>query len=147
MEIQNSKEVIAKELEELNSCVIELLNYANGKTKFLFTGEIGAGKTTFIQAFCRHFGVREHVTSPTFSLINEYSYEDEKGSEQLMYHFDLYRLKTVQEAQDIGIEEYIYSNYYCLIEWPELIESILPEEVVRINIEIQEDSSRKILFL
>mgnify|MGYP000377087574 CR=1 FL=1 len=133
--------------DQLPAVVQELLSYANGKTKLLFTGEIGAGKTTFIQSFCNHFGVREHVTSPTFSLINEYSFKDEKGQEQFIYHLDLYRLKNVQEAIDIGIEEYLYSDYYCLIEWPELIESLLPEEVVRINIEILEDSSRNIIFL
>jgi tRNA threonylcarbamoyladenosine biosynthesis protein TsaE len=133
--------------EELDKAVTALLDFAGGRKLMAFSGEIGAGKTTFIQAFCRHFQVRENVASPSFSLINEYTYRDAiTGEEQYIYHLDLYRLKKIEEALDIGIEEYLYSGRYCLIEWPELIEPLLPEETVRINIEIIEDSARKILF-
>ncbi len=143
----HSQECVVEKVSGIDEAVRTLIHFANGKKKFLFTGEIGAGKTTFIQSFCNHFEVREHVTSPTFSLVNEYSYTDRNNEEQLIYHMDLYRLKTLQEALDIGIEEYLYGKNYCLIEWPKLIEPIIPEDVVRINIEILEDSSRKILFL
>jgi len=136
-----------KTIEELEALVAELLAFANGRKKMLFIGEIGAGKTTFIQAFCKHFGVREHVTSPTYSLINEYSYLDESQNERLIHHIDLYRLKNQQEALDIGIEDYLFDNDYCFIEWPDLVENLLPEGVVTIKIEILADSSRKILFL
>ena len=140
-------EIIVQDISELKSVVQKLLDFAKGRKKMLFTGEIGAGKTTFIKEFCKHFNVNENVTSPTFSLINEYSFEDKNGQEQLIHHLDLYRLKNAEEALDIGIEEYLYDENYCLIEWPELIENILPEQVVRINFEITEDSTRKILFL
>jgi len=92
-------------------------------------------------------GVREAVVSPTFSLVNEYSYPDASGVEQLVYHLDLYRLKDVQEALDIGIEDMLYDDHYCLLEWPELVEDLLPDEVVRIKLEIVEHSTRKIVFL
>lgn len=139
-------ELIIKDLDELELAVAKLLDFANGRKKILFTGEIGAGKTTFIKYFCQHFQVQEHVTSPTFSLINEYEYE-ENAQIKLIHHLDLYRLKSAQEALDIGIEDYLFDEDYCLIEWPEIIESLLPDDVVRINIELQPDSSRKMLIL
>lgn len=139
-------EIILQNVNELDALVPRLLDFAGGRKKMLFFGEIGAGKTTFIQAFCRHFGVTDYVTSPTFSLVNQYTYI-ENGKEKYMHHLDLYRLKTVEEAIDIGIEEYLEDPWFCLIEWPEIIEGLWPEEVVKINIEILEDSSRKILFL
>ena len=110
-----------------------------------FSGEIGAGKTTFIQVICRQLGVDEaEVVSPTFALINAY---DVAGSSRQIYHMDLYRLESLDEALQIGIEDYLYGGDYCLIEWPELIEALLPDDTVRIKLEILGDSSRKILFL
>ncbi len=141
-------ETIIETIADLESLVEKLLAYANGRKKMLFYGEIGAGKTTFIQAFCRHFTVNESVTSPTYSLINEYSYLDEKtNKEAFIYHMDLYRLKEEREALDIGIEDYLYNSAYCLIEWPEVIEHLLPEEAVKIKVEILENSARKVIFL
>jgi len=141
-------ELIIKSLEELPAAVQALLQYAGNRKTLLFIGEIGAGKTTFIQQFCKHFQVQEYVTSPTYSIINEYSYKDaDTNQEKLLYHMDLYRLKNEQEALDIGIEEYLDDDNYCLIEWPELINALLPEDTVKIKIEIIEDSYRKILFL
>ena len=140
-------ELIIQKIEELGQAVQALLKFANGRKKMVFYGEIGAGKTTFIQALCRHFSITDPVTSPTFSLVNEYSYETSEQKEGLVYHLDLYRLKNLQEALDIGIEDYLYDQHYCLIEWPEIIESLLPPEVVRIKIELTSDSKRKILFL
>jgi tRNA threonylcarbamoyladenosine biosynthesis protein TsaE len=88
------------------------------------------------------------VTSPTFSLVNEYTFKDKTDqSEQLIHHLDLYRLKNIDEAIDIGIEDYLYDNYYCLIEWPEVVEPLLPEDVVKIKIQLLDNSSRKIIFL
>ncbi|MDF1863844.1 MAG: tRNA (adenosine(37)-N6)-threonylcarbamoyltransferase complex ATPase subunit type 1 TsaE [Saprospiraceae bacterium] len=140
-------ELIVKNINELEKVVQKLLGFAKGRKKMLFTGEIGAGKTTFIKEFCKHLKVNEHVTSPTFSLVNEYSFNGKSGEEELIHHIDLYRLKNAEEALDIGIEEYLYDDDYCLIEWPEIIENLLPEEVIRINFEITEESTRKILFL
>ena len=125
----------------------QLIEFAAARKKWTFTGEIGAGKTTFIQAICRTLGVREKVTSPTFSLINEYNYTNDKGETGLIYHIDLYRLKTLDEAIDIGIEDYLDDDNYCFIEWPQLVDPILPENRVEINLEIIENSKRKIIFL
>lgn len=140
-------EIIIQNISDLDAVVQQLLSYAGNKKNWLFTGEIGAGKTTFIQRICAHFQVREQVTSPTYSLINEYTYLNNQQQEQLLYHMDLYRLKNAEEALHIGIEEYLYGDSYCFIEWPELIENLLPEDVVRINLTLQEDSSRKMLIL
>lgn len=139
-------ENIIRDLEELESLVQQLINFAGERRKFLFFGEIGAGKTTFIQMICRHLGVQDKVTSPTFSLVNEYPYS-KNGREEYVHHLDLYRLKNTEEAIDIGIEEYLDDPWFCLIEWPEIIEPLWPVDPVKIKIEILEDSSRKILFL
>lgn len=124
-----------------------LLRLADGKKKITLSGDLGAGKTAFTKAFCRRLKVNETVTSPTFALVNEYSYRDESNRERLVHHLDLYRLKNMEEAYGIGIEEYLYNDDYCLIEWPEIIEDLLPEDVVQVKITILPDASRKILFL
>lgn len=134
-------------VEQLDEIVPKIHKLLGGRRLIALTGDLGAGKTSFSQAFCHYLGVREPVTSPTFSLINEYDYQDEKGKHQLLYHLDLYRLKNVEEALDLGIEEYLESGNYCLIEWPEIIEDLLPEEVLRINLQILPDSTRKMLIL
>ena len=142
------------DVDEIDIAVLEVLAFAepaspNGRRRkiMIFKGEIGAGKTTFIKSLCEELGVEEKVTSPTFSLVNQYSYLDKEGREQFIYHLDLYRLKSKQEALDIGIEEILDEDTYCFIEWPELIEDLLPDNIVKISIEIVDDSSRKILFL
>ena len=132
---------------ELPLVAERLLAYAGARRKLAFYGEIGAGKTTFIQAVCRRLGVREKVTSPTFGLVNEYTYPDQQGREQRAYHLDLYRLTRLEEALDIGIEDYLDDAAYCFVEWPDLIEALAPPEVVRIKLSITGNSSRKILFL
>ncbi|MGI4805259.1 MAG: tRNA (adenosine(37)-N6)-threonylcarbamoyltransferase complex ATPase subunit type 1 TsaE [Janthinobacterium lividum] len=116
-----------------------LISSVENQKILLFYGEMGAGKTTFIKAFCAALGVKDTVSSPTFSIVNEYHYHEE-----IVYHFDCYRLKTQTEALDLGMEEYLYSNEYCLIEWPEKIPDLLPENYLRINIEIQPDQQRKL---
>ncbi len=141
-------EIIVHSIEDLDKVVADLIEYARDRKILLFYGEIGAGKTTFIQRFCKHFEVAEKVTSPTFSLVNEYTFKNKTDeSTQLIHHLDLYRLKNIDEAIDIGIEDYLYSKYYCLIEWPEIIEPLLPEHVVKIKIQLLDNSSRKIIFL
>ena len=105
---------------------------------FAFYGKMGAGKTTFIKAICEALGVKDVVTSPTFAIVNEYA--DAVG--EPVYHFDFYRIKNLREAYDIGCEEYFYSGFPCFIEWPELVEELLPEETVKVSIEVLEDGSR-----
>ena len=107
---------------------------------FAFYGAMGAGKTTFIKAICRELGSSDYVTSPTFALINEYSTDN--GS--VIYHFDFYRIKKLEEAFDLGYEDYIYSGNYCLIEWPEMIEQLLPEGIVEVRICETDNNSRLI---
>ena len=107
---------------------------------FAFYGKMGAGKTTFIQSVCRILESDDTVTSPTFALINEYN-TAKKGS---VFHFDFYRIKNLEEVFDLGYEDYLYSGSYCLIEWPELIESLLPENIVRVTIAVDDDGIRTI---
>ncbi len=104
---------------------------------FAFYGKMGAGKTTFIKAICEELGVEDVITSPTFAIINEY-----ESPETTIYHFDFYRIKKLEEVYDMGYEDYFYSGGLCFIEWPELIEELLPEDAVRITIEEQADGSR-----
>ena len=107
---------------------------------FAFYGKMGAGKTTFIQAVCRELGTPDNVTSPTFALINEYKTE----SGDSVFHFDFYRINDMEEAFDLGYEDYFYSGDYCLIEWPEKIEPLLPQKYVEVHIEVLEDGARLI---
>lgn len=119
---------------ELNNLAKELIHFATGNTIWAFYGEMGAGKTTFIRYICKNLGINENVSSPTFSIVNEYN--DLKGNK--VFHFDFYRIKNEQEAVDIGCEEYFQSNSLCLIEWPEKILNLLPNPYVKINIEIKD---------
>ena len=140
-------EFIIKTPEELPALVEQLLKFAGDRKKFFLFGDLGAGKTTFTKAICEKFEVKEMVSSPTYSLINEYAYLDNSGAEKLINHIDLYRLKDIDEAINIGIEDYLYNDDYCFIEWPGIIKPIAPEDVITIQFELQSDSSRKILFL
>ena len=109
-------------------------------TVFAFYGQMGAGKTTFINALCHALGVETDVTnSPSFAIINEYRSDT---TAELIYHFDCYRLENVAEAEDIGVEDYFDSGAVCLIEWPERIEELLPDDTVRVDINVQDDDSR-----
>ena len=129
----------ADHLKELPEIARKLVEQFPEERVFAFYGKMGAGKTTFIQSVCRVLGSDDTVTSPTFALINEYNTK-KNGS---VFHFDFYRIKNLDEVFDLGYEDYLYSGSYCLIEWPELIESLLPEKVVRVKIEVEPDGSRK----
>ncbi len=111
-------------------------------TIFPFYGEMGAGKTTFITAICEALGVNDVVTSPTFALINEYPIKKDKK----IYHFDFYRIKSIEEAFDLGYEEYFYSGNICFIEWPEKIESLIPGGAMSVKINVLDDGKREILL-
>jgi len=110
-----------------------------GASVVAFYGKMGAGKTTFIKALCEELGITEVVNSPTFSIVNEYR-ADEGGA--LVYHFDFYRIERIEEVYDLGYEDYFYSGATCLIEWPELVEELLPAGAVRVRIEEEADGAR-----
>jgi len=127
--------------KELDKLAALLLKLHRNQRIFAFYGELGAGKTTFIKSFCKLLEVEDTVQSPSFSLINEYKTRD--GI--LVYHMDFYRITKLEEVFDIGYEDYLFSGHYCLIEWSERIESLLPEDIVRIHILVEHDHSRTIL--
>lgn len=126
-----------KEIDETAKAFIEA---TKDKRIFAFYGAMGAGKTTFIKAICEHMGITEVINSPTFAIINEYSLPDGDP----VYHFDFYRIKKAEEAFDIGYEEYFYSGNYCFIEWPEMIENLLPEDCTKVYIEALPDEKRRV---
>ena len=135
------KSISVNSAAELATVAEQLLVFANGDKFFIFEGEMAAGKTTFIKSFCEALGVKDVVSSPTFSIVNEY--ESKAG---LIYHFDFYRLKNQQEAFDIGYEEYFYSGDYCLIEWPSKVEDLLPESYIKVEITISGNEQRHFSF-
>ena len=126
-------------LNELNAIAKEIISLAKHKT-LLFNGEMGAGKTTLIKEICAVLNVEDIVSSPTFSLVNEYQTNDS----DIIYHFDFYRIEKEEEAYDMGIEDYLYSNNWCLIEWPNNVKNLLPLEVVTITISILDNGQRNI---
>ncbi len=142
----NKIEINSPSVSDLPKAAEWLLEQANGRKKIMLYGDMGAGKTTFVKAFCQYLGVQGLASSPTFSLVNEYVYL-EKGVEKLIHHLDLYRLKDLDEALDIGIEDYLYDDDYCLIEWPQIIEPLLDADVLKISFEISGNSARKIVIL
>ena len=128
-----------KSLDGIDVAAREFLDAVEGRKVIAFYGEMGVGKTTFINALSRQLGVTDDaVNSPSFSIVNEY----ETALGDIVYHFDLYRLDSIDEALAIGIEDYFYSGRLCLIEWPENIEDVLPEETLRVYIKVQDDGSR-----
>ena len=139
-------EFLTPSVSDLPKAVKWVLEQAQGRKKIMLYGEMGVGKTTFTKAFCHYLGVKNTTSSPTFSLVNDYVF-NENGIEKHVYHIDLYRLKSLDEALDIGIEVYLYDTHYCLIEWPQLIEPLLDETVLKISIQKTGKSARKVVIL
>jgi len=132
-------EITVKNLSELPEAATQILEEAKGNRIFLFYANMGMGKTTLIKGICKQLGVDENVSSPTFSIVNEYEAEGKK-----IYHFDFYRLKDEHEAFDLGYEEYFYSGNYCFVEWPDKIENLLPEDAVSVYIKGNNEDERTI---
>jgi len=130
--------IIIRNTGDLQSAARDLIKYTGENKILAFYGAMGSGKTTLIKAVCEVLGAADIVTSPTFTLVNEYK----TLSGQSLYHFDFYRIKKTEEVFDFGIEEYFASDSYCFMEWPELVEEILPSETVRIRIEVCKDEQR-----
>ena len=129
-------------IEEIHDTAKKFVNEIGNKKIFAFNGKMGAGKTTFIKAICEVMGVKETINSPTFSIVNEY----EAADGRIIYHFDCYRINKIQEAIDLGAEEYLYSGNLCFIEWSENIAPLLPDSLVNVNIEEIENGKRQIII-
>ncbi len=129
-----SAEFKSGSVEDLQQVCEHLSELTEKAETVLFSGEMGAGKTTLIKAFCKHLGVTDDVSSPTFALVNEY--ESNAGP---IYHFDLYRIRSEEELYDIGYEDYFFSGYLCLVEWPEMASSLLPENHISVSIRVEND--------
>jgi tRNA threonylcarbamoyladenosine biosynthesis protein TsaE len=129
-------------LQQLDQAAVHFLEVTGGRKKFAFTGPMGSGKTTLINAICRQLGVIHLVTSPSFALVNEYH----TASGETIFHFDFYRIKTIEEAFDLGYEEYLYSDAWCFIEWAEKAAEILPEEFIPVTIEVADHESRRVII-
>ena len=126
-------------LKKLSSIAAEIISSVKNKT-LLFYGEMGVGKTTLIKEICQQLGILDNISSPTFSLVNEY----QTSEEERVFHFDFYRIEQEEEALDIGIEEYFDSDAWCLVEWPENIENLLPLGAAQIHLSILDDEQRNI---
>lgn len=134
-------EIKITSLDKIQEAAKQFIAAMENNTVFAFYGKMGAGKTTFIKAVCEELGVTDVINSPTFAIINEYR-SDTTG--ELIYHFDFYRINKVEEAFDFGYEDYFYSGALCFIEWPELVEELLPPDAVKVSIEEQKNGSRLI---
>jgi tRNA threonylcarbamoyladenosine biosynthesis protein TsaE len=136
------KKITIKKLENINDVAAKILSNIGEHKIIALHGKMGVGKTTLIKAFCKVLNVKDIVNSPTFAIVNEY----ETGNGEPVFHFDFYRIEDLEEVYDIGYEEYIYSGYYCFIEWPEMIESLLPESYVYLSIEETKNGNREIKY-
>ncbi|HKM43909.1 MAG TPA: tRNA (adenosine(37)-N6)-threonylcarbamoyltransferase complex ATPase subunit type 1 TsaE [Dysgonamonadaceae bacterium] len=131
---------VLKDISDIDTAAKIFVEKFGDKKIFAFYGEMGAGKTTFIKAVCKSMEVTGTITSPTFSLVNEY--ETDNG--MTIYHFDFYRIENIEEVYDFGYEDYFYSDKMCFIEWPELVETLLPEDVVEVKISVDDNEQRLI---
>ncbi len=134
-------EIQIQSLEQIRDAARQFIAAMGDNTVFAFYGKMGAGKTTFIKAVCEELGVSDAIASPTFAIVNEY--RSDQGGE-LIYHFDFYRIKKLEEVYDLGYEDYFYSGALCFIEWPELVEELLPGDAVRVDIEEVEGGARRV---
>lgn len=134
-------EIKIEKLDNIREAAKQFIANIGDSTVFAFYGNMGAGKTTFVKAVCEELGVDDVITSPTFSIVNEYRSE---RTGELIYHFDFYRVKKIEEVYDMGFEDYFYSGALCFIEWPELCEEVLPDDTVKVSINEEPDGSRTI---
>ena len=135
-------EIKIENIDHIREAAREFIQHIGDHRVFAFYGKMGAGKSTFVTAHCEELGVDDVITSPTFAIVNEYT----SGEGDSIFHFDFYRIKKIEEVYDMGYEDYFYSGSLCFIEWPELIEDILPDDAIRVNIAEQEDGSRLVAF-
>ena len=136
-------EIRINSLEQIGDAAREFIANMGERRVFAFYGKMGAGKTTFIKAICEALGVDDVITSPTFAIVNEYTSSSSLlAPHSSIFHFDFYRIKKLEEVYDMGYEDYFYSGCLCLIEWPELIEEVLPEDAVKVTIEEKNDGNR-----
>ena len=135
-------EIQIKSLDDIQRAARQFIDLMGDAKVFAFYGKMGSGKTTFIKAICEELGVEDVITSPTFAIVNEY-----EGNRDTIYHFDFYRIKKIEEVYDMGYEDYFYSGNICFIEWPELIEDLLPQDAIRVNIHENEYGERIVTIL
>ena len=135
-------EIKINDLEHIREAARQFINAMGTKHVFAFYGSMGAGKTTFIKAICEELGVNDVVTSPTFAIVNEYLI----STGGTIYHFDFYRIKKLEEVYDMGYEDYFYSDALCFIEWPEMMEELLPEGATKVQITENPDGTRTVIF-
>ena len=135
--------ITVKGLGEYPKAAKEFVKFLEEGRLFAFYGKMGSGKTTFIKSICEELGVEDNINSPTFAIVNEYEDRDRNT----IYHFDFYRIKSIAEVYNMGYEEYLYSDAVCFMEWPELVEELLPEECIRVEITENEDGGRTIRII
>lgn len=133
--------ITIQDLAHIDAAAKQFIELMDQETVFAFYGKMGAGKTTFIKSLCKLLGVEDEVNSPTFAIINEYR---SQTTAELIYHFDFYRIKKLDEVYDLGYEDYFYSGALCFIEWPELVEELLPPDAKKVTITENSDGSRSI---
>ena len=132
-------EILIQDLDHIREAARQFISLIGDHTVFAFYGKMGAGKTTFVKAVCEELGVEDVITSPTFAIVNKYTTPSSP-----IYHFDFYRIKKLEEVYDMGYEDYFYSGNLCFIEWPELIEEVLPDDAVKVTITENSDGSRTV---